>query len=113
MFSMRWIRDRRKELKMSQDELAQQLQLLGVDVTRGSVGHWETGHARPPLDNPEFVAAFSKALRLDINTILRNAGYSVITEHSIHGEQAAILVDQLPEDKKQLAIRLLEQLAKS
>lgn len=110
---MNWIKQRRKELGISQEELAEKLQLLGVDVSRASIGHWETGHAKPPLEQPQFVAALSKAMNLDINTVLSRSGYSIVSKHTNTAERIASIVDELPEEKQELALRLVEQLAKT
>lgn len=110
---MEWIKLRRKELGISQEELAKRLQLLGHDISRGSVGHWETGHAKPQMDNPELVMALSRALELDVNTVLRKSGYDIAGEHSHIAERVAALIDQLPADKQELALRLVEQIART
>lgn len=112
MVSMEWLKKRRKQLGLSQEELANRLQLAGYGASRSSVGQWETGHARPQLDNPELVKALSLAVELDINTVLRLSGYNVVTNHSSTAERIATLVDQLPEEKQQLALALVEQLVK-
>jgi transcriptional regulator with XRE-family HTH domain len=110
MVSMMWLRDRRKELNMTQDDLARELQLLGFDVARSAVGHWETGLSQMPLGNPSFVASLAKALRMDVMTVLRFSGYEITTQHSEISERAARLIDTLPDDKQALALRLVEAL---
>jgi transcriptional regulator with XRE-family HTH domain len=112
MVSMEWLKKRRKQLGLSQEEFANRLQLAGYGVSRASIGQWETGYARPQLDNPDFVKALSIATELDINTVLQYSGYNVITQHSSTAEQIAALVDKLSEDKQRLALALIEQLAK-
>lgn len=86
------------------------LQLAGFDYARSTVGHWETGHVSMPLDDPEFVEALAKVLKLDTLTILELSGYQIHTRHTLDGERVARLVDNLPEEKRKLAIRLVEQL---
>lgn len=65
------------------------------------------------MDNPLSVLALSKALELDVNTVLRLSGYDLKGEHSHIAERVAALVDMLPADKQELALRLVEQIAKA
>ena len=113
MISMDWLKKRRKQLGLSQEEFASRLQLSGYDVSRASVGHWESGRARPQLDNPVFMKAFSDALEMDVNSVLRLSGYNVITQYSSTVDQIAAIASKLPEEKQRLALALIEQLAKA
>jgi transcriptional regulator with XRE-family HTH domain len=112
MIDMEWLKKRRKQLNISQEELASRLQLSGYNASRSSVGQWEIGYARPQLDDPNFVRALSNAVELDINTVLRLSGYTVISEYGSTAQQIASIVDKLPVEKQQLALALIEQLAK-
>lgn len=99
---------------MKQEEFASRLQIEGLDVTRSAVSHWETGRYHIPLDNPEVRRVIAKVLRVNIRTLLKLAGYEVDNHiHSIYAEQVASIVDQLPEEKQELVLRLVEQLAKT
>jgi transcriptional regulator with XRE-family HTH domain len=108
---MDWLRKRREEVGLeTQEDLATQLQLEGVTTTRASVSHWENGRNKPPLDEPIFRAALAKVLRLSQPELLRLAGYEVVrSAHSESGERAAHILDQLPAEKQQLALKVLEQ----
>lgn len=110
--SMNWLRKRRGQVGLeTQEDLAAQLQLEGIVITRASISHWENGRNKPPLDQPEFRAALAKVLRLTQPELLRLAGYEVSkARHSDAAERAANIVDELPPEKQDLAIRLLEQL---
>jgi transcriptional regulator with XRE-family HTH domain len=108
-----WLKSLRESAFINQDDLAARLQVEGFDVTRASVSHWETGRHEPPLQDPEFRRALSRALRVNVRTILRLAGYEVDEQqHSVLAERVANLVDQLPTDLQELALRLVEQLAR-
>lgn len=99
---------------MNQEDLAARLQVEGIDVTRSAVSHWENGRYQIPLDDPNVRRAIAKVLRINIRTLLKFAGYEVDNEiHSIYAEQIAAIIDQLPEEKQQLVLRLVEQLAKT
>lgn len=98
---------------MTQDDLAARLQAAGFDYTRGAINNWESGRNQPPLYDANFRQAFAEALRVNIRTMLKVAGYEVEqTPYSLYAEQAAALIDKLPEDKQQLALALIEQLVK-
>lgn len=109
-----WLKSRREAIELKQDELAAKLQLAGFDVSRATISHWETGRHEPPMHDSGFRQALAKALRLNVPTMLRMAGYEVTSEpHSETAEIAAHLVDQLPPDKQRLALKLLETLAET
>lgn len=107
---MEWIRERRKDLNYSQEDLARALQLSGFSIVASSISHWENGRFAPPLGNPEFVAAFARILKMDVLTILEKSGYPISVHHSSAGERVARLMDTMPVDKQQLALRIVEQL---
>ena len=109
--SSNWLRAFRESLNLSQEEFVARLQLEGFDISRAMLSHWETGRNAPPLERPEFRRALSRALRTSIPEILGAAGYELSEEEqSREARRAAFIVDQLPEDYKDLAINLLEQM---
>lgn len=109
-----WLTTLRKKGNLTQDGLATRLQLAGLKHGREAVSAWETGRAVPPLDNVEFRQALANILNMDIKTLLKLAGYEVESKpHSDAAERAAWLIDQLPPDKQDLAVRLVEELAKT
>lgn len=104
-----WLKERRKELRLSQEDLAAMLQLAGIDVVPSTISHWENGRYILPIDNPEFRRALSKALRMSVQDILIAQGYELQNDHSDEGERAAYIIDQLSPDKRGLALGILEQ----
>ena len=110
---MSWIKARRKELRITQDDLASRLQVMGVDISRATVSHWEMGRYQPSYDKPEVTRALARALNLSEPIVLKLAGFEVETKHSESAERIAKLIDDLPTEKRQLAIRLLEELARA
>lgn len=109
---MNWLRQRRQEIGITvQEDLATQLQLEGVNVTRATISHWETDRNKPPLDDGQFRQALAKVLKLSEPELLRRAGYQTSTiGHSEAAQIGADIIDHLPPDKQDLAVRLLEQL---
>lgn len=109
-----WLKENRQKLGLSQDELATQLQVRGIDVSRATVSHWENGRYNIPLENVEVRQALANILRIEVKTLLKLAGYEVESKpHSDAAERAAWLIDQLPPEKQDLAVRLVEELAKT
>jgi transcriptional regulator with XRE-family HTH domain len=110
----KWLKTLREQSQITQEDLTARLQVEGFDISRSSLASWESGRYEPPLHDPEFRRALSRALRVNVRTILRLAGYEVDDQqHSLFAEKAAILIDQLPEDKQELAVRLIEQIART
>lgn len=108
---MDWIRQRREALGMkSQGDLATRLQLEGIDVTRASVSHWENGRHRATFEDPQFIQALSRVLRMPENEILRLAGFDVNRAYSERAEYAAYMIDQLDEERQSTALKILEVL---
>lgn len=105
---MKWMRDRRDSLGITQEDLAARLQLRGYDVGRGSISHWESGRYRPPMDDTLFVEALADALQLDVPTVLRMSGYAVIANHSDLAERLAAIADRLPEQRRRQLLRIAE-----
>jgi transcriptional regulator with XRE-family HTH domain len=103
-----WIKEQRENLGMSQDELAAQLQAAGLDVTRATVSHWETGRYSSPLDNARDIIILANVLKISVADLLKVAGYEVSTRS--YGElarRAAFLVDQLSPEIQELAVEQL------
>lgn len=108
---MKWIKKRRQQLGIeTQEELATRLQLAGFPITRSAVSHWENGRYSPPFEDPEFRRAFSQVMRLPEAEIVRLAGYGVSAQYSPEAERAAFIVEQLPSEQRQLALKILEQM---
>lgn len=109
---MNWIKQRREELQLSQEDLARELQLEGVEISRSALSSWETGRYNPPLEDKEFRQHLAKALRLSVAEMLRRAEYEVLHgRHSDKGERAAHLVDQMKPEDQDKALRVLEALS--
>lgn len=104
-----WFRERRLLLNLSQEDLASKLQVAGFDITRSTISHWENGRYNIPLENPEFRRELANIFRFSIPEMLLLAGYEINTAYSEQAQRAANIIDQLPDDDKQLALNVLEQ----
>jgi len=108
-----YLPSRRKELSISQLELAIRLSNLGQETSPARVGHWETGRNQPPLNQPLFRRALAIALETDVNTMMSELGYIVDTdETSDEARRAVEIIETLPMEAKGLAIDYLEVLLK-
>lgn len=107
---MNWLRERREQLGLNQEELAAQLQIEGVErVTRVSISNWETGRHKPPLNNPYFRMALAKVLKMSVKEILKLSGFEIQNAHTDEAERAAYIVDQLSDKDRSLVLKILEQ----
>lgn len=112
---MNWLKQRREEIGIkTQEELARRLQLEGFSIGRASISHWENDRYHPPLEDPLFRKVLAVVLRLTEPELLRRAGYETVrTKRTAEAEIGADIIDQLPPEKRDLALRLLEQLRAS
>ena len=74
----------RKENKLSQEQLAEK-----VDVTRQTISNWELGETSP---NPEQLKLLSKVLNISIDELLNNDIKSVIVEKVSNTEKLAGII---------------------
>lgn len=107
---MDWLKKRRRELYLNQDDLSARLQLAGFDISRQTVSHWETDRRSVPLDNPQFVEALANALELNVMELLVIAGYIKNSKFGEDATKAAALVDSMPANRRKMAVGILEQL---
>ncbi len=108
-----WLRARREELHLSQEELSARLQVAGLNISRATVSHWETERYNIPLDNPELRHVLANILRMNIADMLLAAGYEISEgKRSPAARRAADIVDHLPPDAQGLALDYLQVLEK-
>lgn len=107
---MSWLRIRRDELDISQEELAARLQVDGIEISRSGLSAWETGRNNPPLEDDHFRRALAHALRLSVNEMLVRAGYEMLIngKQSREAEIAAAIIERMSPDKREMAIKILE-----
>ena len=74
----------RKDLKLSQEQLAEK-----IDVTRQTISNWELGETSP---NPEQLKLLSKALNVSIDELLNNDVKSVIIDKVSNMEKLAGII---------------------
>lgn len=104
-----WLATRRGQLKLTQANLAAQLQLKGFSITAAAISHWETGRHKPPLEDSEFRNALAEILKMDVPMLLELAGYEVTEgERSSEAKRAAYIIDHLPPEKRAWALEVLE-----
>ncbi len=108
-----WLRKRRIELDLNQEELAARLQVSGFSASRASISHWENGRHEPPLDDAAFRQSMARALKLSVTEMLEIAGYEVTQPvQSENARRAAAIIERLPEDAQDVALDLLKSLEK-
>jgi transcriptional regulator with XRE-family HTH domain len=107
-----WLKSRREQLQISQEELAKKLQLAGFDISRAAISGWETARFNPPLDNNQFRSTLARILQMSIAALLAEAGYEVESSHTPAGDRGASIIDNLPPERQKLALDLLDVLAR-
>ncbi len=89
------IRNNRKKINLSQEELAEK-----VGVSRQSVSFWETGQTQPTIDN---IIALSKIFNISSDMLLENYD----DETSIPDELLDYVEEEEKKEKKQLIITII------
>lgn len=108
-----WLRTMREEVGLTQDDIAARLQLEGLKFGRSAISNWESGRTPVPLKDPEFVQLLASILKTTENKIMLAAGYRLTTKnHTQISERIANIVDDLPPDKQQMALRVIQAIAK-
>lgn len=106
---MNWLKERRKELKLTLEDVAMKLQLEGFDFTPGAISHWEHERHQPPLGDEKFRRALSKILRLNVRKMLQLAGYEVYEPlQSSISEQISFIVSDMSIEEQKTALRILK-----
>ncbi len=90
------IRNYRKKLNISQDELAEKL-----SVSRQSVSLWENGQTQPTIDN---IIALSKIFNISSDVLLGNIESESVSHGDPANSHAPAPVPQSPNNKKKLAV---------
>jgi len=101
---MQW-QDRLRAIRQRRGlTLAQLAERLGV--TEGAVSHWETRRRLPSIEQVERIAV---ALEVDVAELVAGDPAFATSDQ----EQAVLtLFRQIPDEQRELALRLLNQLAK-
>lgn len=87
----KYIYTRRRQLDLTQPELAQQLSANGYECTESAISHWEKGRAAPPIDNPIFARALAIALSVSPGDLLKISG---------------VLAEMTPQTSQEVAAKL-------
>lgn len=104
-----WLVHLREKQKFTQAGLANQLQLEGYEISPGAISHWENGRYDLPMDDDRFRNLLAGIFKITPAELLAAAGYETQAKHSEAAERAAALMDQIPEDKRDLALGILEK----
>jgi transcriptional regulator with XRE-family HTH domain len=107
-----WIKQRRKQIGVTQEELSARLQIRGFDISRATVSHWEQEQYQPPMQRPDFVKALAEALETEVLDVLVMAGYEIPSSVRRPAARAADLVERMPPERQKTALTLLESLLK-
>lgn len=90
--------------------MARLLQLEGVAITPSALSHYELGRRALPVKDRGFVEALARVLKMAESEIYRLSGIDLAVGQSPAAERAAHIVDMLPAEKQQIALKMLESL---
>jgi hypothetical protein len=108
-----FLRQRLKELGLSFAGLQARLAEQDYNVTRAAVGHWVLGSRKPPIGDKEFMEILARALEMNYADLWEQTGlYTPLEERSPTAQRIAEIVDRMPPEKQDLALRIIEELAK-
>lgn len=106
----RLIRDRREELRLTQEDLGIAMTLHGFNVSRSTVSSWELERCHFPVRIKEARLALARALKLSEEEIAKAGGLVVNSEFSEIALRAASIMDRLSEQHQATAITILAAL---
>ena len=86
------------------------LQTEGLDVTRGTLSHWETGRYKVPIENPKLRESLANALETSIPELLVMAGYEIEKNKTEYALRGALIISELPVEVQRMAVEYLELL---
>lgn len=114
MVSSEWLRIRRQELKLSQDDLVTRLQADGLDVSRAALSAWEIGRAPSPLDDVRKIKILANALEVDVSVLLEIADIEIESAHqSESARRGAMIIDRMSPANQKAAVEVLRALERS
>lgn len=104
-----WLAQLRKRSGITQKGLSEALKAKGYSISDSAVSHWENSRDSMPLDIPRFRSILASVLNISETELLAEAGYLPENELSLYAERAAALMERIPEDKRDLALGILEK----
>jgi len=109
-----FIRLRRQELNITQQDLNDRLAARGVDGSYGRIGHWEAGRNEPPFEDDDFRAALASSLEMGEYDMLKVLGYSVQPDGKSDAAKAgATIIDRMSPAAQRAAVEVLRALERS
>lgn len=104
-----WLKARREELRISQDELAKRMTQAGCEVARTTISYWETNAV--PISDRGVRRALASALEISGVELLRRAGFDEDeipqSKNTPAGQRAVNIVNQMPGKLQLTALELL------
>lgn len=106
----RLIRERREELRITQEDLGIAITLHGFNVSRSTISSWELERCHFPVRIKEARLALARALKLSEEEIAKAGDLLVETDFSENALKAASIIDRLTEETQETAIIILSAL---
>lgn len=86
-----------------------QFNLRGYGVTRSSIATWMLGTRKPPIKDRRFLEVLADVYKMSVPELLAGMGLmEEIEGMSPEARRAADIIDQMPPEQRQTALRVLE-----
>jgi transcriptional regulator with XRE-family HTH domain len=87
-----WLRDKRQEHQMTQEDFIKQLkQEYKKSFARSTVSGWESGEGNAPIHDRSFVDALARIFNVRVLDVLVGSGYNIVNEVTLTDKEAVIL----------------------
>jgi hypothetical protein len=91
--------------------LASKLQDAGLEITRATVSHWETGRHPSPLDSVSAISILAEILEISLADLFKTATHELSSDGlSEAARTAALVVDRLTPEGQEIALQQLKAL---
>jgi hypothetical protein len=106
-----FVEKRKDELGMSYADVARELTLAGYSVSKQLVHSWVKGTKKPDVRDGKTRTALCSVFRIDEVSLFALFDIHIKTQPSSpEARYAAQLIDSMPDEKRKMAIGILEQI---
>lgn len=105
-----FLREHKERLGYSLSEMETQFNLQGYATTKSSIASWMVGTRKPPIKDAKFLEVLANIYKMSVPELLAGMGLMAEEYHGRSPEalRAADLIDQMPPEQRQMALKVLE-----
>jgi transcriptional regulator with XRE-family HTH domain len=114
-----FIQNRRSQMHLTQMDLAIRLKKRGFSYSVQTIGHWENGRVKPPLDlnndSDSFLEALASILEVPALRILEVAGYlsGIDFKFDVETYEVSKLFERATPSQRKMVKQMLEELIRN